>query len=90
MSTSIRRTLKARVLGNQITTARQWETDEGLKMKAHTWYKILQPTTLKDIDKKLRNEIRKEYAIVKMHADSERGEQNSNGKGNRIVLKDCA
>lgn len=63
MRTSIRRTLKARVLGNQITTARQWETDEGLKMKAHTWYKILQSTTLKDIDEKLSNELRKELVV---------------------------
>ena len=44
----------------------------GLKMKTHTWYKTLPPTTLKDIEEKLRNG--KEYVIVKMHADSERGQ----------------
>jgi len=43
-------------------------------MKAHKWYKTLKPKTLEDIEEKLSNELRKEYAIVKMHADSERGE----------------
>ena len=38
MNVSIRRTLKARVIGEQLTKTREWELSKGLKFKAHRFH----------------------------------------------------
>jgi hypothetical protein len=52
MSVSIRKTLKARVLGEQLTQARKWELSKGLRVKAHRFHVNPQPKKLKDMQDK--------------------------------------
>ena len=49
MSVSIRKTLKARVIGEQLTKSREWELSKGLKIKAHKFHVNPQPKKLNDL-----------------------------------------
>ena len=86
MSASIRKTLKARVIGEQLTKAREWEVSKGLKVKAHKFHVTPQP---KKLDK-LENELKQQYAVEIPHAGPQRDERNKVIKGKKLVLKNCA
>ena len=89
MSVSIRKTLKARVIGEQLTKVREWELRKGLKVKAHKFHVNPQPKKLKDMQDKLENELKQQYAVEMTHGGPQRDERNKVIKGKQLVLKDC-
>ena len=62
MSASIRTTLKARVIGEQLTKVRECELSKGLKVKTHKFRLTPQPKKLEDMKEKLENELQQQYA----------------------------
>ena len=89
MSVSIRRTLKARVIGEQLTKTREWELSKGLKFKAHRFHVNPQPKKLEDMKDKLENELKQQYAVELPHGGPQRDEHNKKVKGKKLVLKEC-
>ena len=88
MSASIRKTLKARVIGEQLTKAREWEVSKGLKVKAHKFHVTPQPKKLEDMKDKVENELKQQYAVEIPHTGPQRDERNKVIKGQKLVLKD--
>ena len=86
---SIRKTLKARVIGEQLTQARKWELNKGQKVKAHKFHVNPQPKKIKDMQDKLENELKRPYAVEMPHGGPLRDERNKVIKGKKLVLKDC-
>ncbi len=86
---SIRKTMKSRVIGDQLTKAREWELSKGLKVKAHKFHVTPQPKKLKDMQDKLENELKQQYTVEIPHGGPQRDERNKVIKGKKLVLKDC-
>jgi hypothetical protein len=66
-----------------------WELSKGLKIKAHKFHVNPQPKKLKDMQDKLENELKQQYAVEMPHGGPQRDERNKAIKGKQLVLKDC-